>query len=95
VGGKLEAILNFAKGAAFRLSGLLPVNCEAEIRVTCILNGGIQEAKPDSRAKFGKESIAGAHGRPRWVPHCSAQADSGRVRVLRLCSGCDQAHCSD
>jgi hypothetical protein len=50
----------WAKGAAFRLPGLLPVNCEAELRVTCYLNGRIQEAKTDSRAKFGKESIPGA-----------------------------------
>jgi hypothetical protein len=74
----MEAILNFAKGATFRLSGLLPVNCEAELRVTCYLNGGIQEAKTDSRAKFGKEIIAGAQRRLKWVPHYSAQADSGR-----------------
>jgi hypothetical protein len=45
------------KGTAFRLSGLLRVNCEAELRVT----GGIQTL--DSRAKFGKETVAGAHRR--------------------------------
>jgi hypothetical protein len=64
--GKMEAIL---KGTAFRLSGLLRVDCEAELRVTCYLTGGIQNllrqkpcegAKTDSRAKFGKETVAGA-----------------------------------
>jgi hypothetical protein len=93
----MEAIL---KGTAFRLSGLLRVHCKAELRVTCYLIGGIQNllrqkpckgAKPDSRAKFGKETVAGAHRRPKWVPHYGAQADSGRAQdtqaLLRLCSG--------
>lgn len=78
------------KGTAFRLSGLLRVNCEAELLVTCSLTGGIQNllqqrpcegAKPDSRAKFGYSG--------------SAQACSGSVQallrlrsgLLRLCSG--------
>ena len=33
---KIEAML---KGTAFRLSGLLRVNCEAELRVMCYLTG--------------------------------------------------------
>jgi hypothetical protein len=71
--------------------GVTPVNCEAELRVTGYLTGGIQGAKPDSRAKFGKETVAGAHRRPKWVPHYGAQADSGLAQdtqaLLRLCSG--------
>jgi hypothetical protein len=76
------------------------VNCKAELRVTCYLIGGIQNllrqkpcegAKTDSRAKFSKETVAGAHRRPKWVPHYSAQANSGRAQntqvLLRLCSG--------
>jgi hypothetical protein len=75
--------------------GVTPVNCEAELRVTCYLTGGIQGAKTDSRAKFGKETIAGAQRRPQWAPHYSAQADSGRAQdtqaLLRLGSGSAQA----
>jgi len=37
-------------------------------------------AEMDSRAKFGKETVAGAHRRPKWVPHYGAQADSGRAQ---------------
>ena len=70
-----------------RLSGLLRVNCEAELLVTCSMTGGIQQrpcegAKTDSRAKFGKETVAGAHRRPKWVPHYGAQADSGSAQAL-------------
>jgi hypothetical protein len=44
------------------------------------LGGGIQNLLPqepckgaetDSRAKFGKETVAGAHRRPKWVPYYS------------------------
>jgi hypothetical protein len=82
----MEAIL---KGTAFCLSGLLRVNCEAKLRVTCYLIGGIQNllrqkpckgAKTDSRAKFGKETVAGAYRRPKWVPHYGTQADSGHTQ---------------
>jgi hypothetical protein len=31
-----------------------------------------------ARAKFGKETVAGAYRRPKWVPNYSAQVDSGR-----------------
>jgi hypothetical protein len=45
-------------------------------------------AETDSRAKFGKETVAGAHRRPKWAPHYGAQADSGRAQdaqaLLRL-----------
>jgi len=42
----------------------------------------------DFLAKFGKEIVAGAHSRPKWVPHCSAQAGSGRAQaLLTLSSG--------
>jgi hypothetical protein len=34
-------------------------------------------AETDSWVKFGKETIAGAHRRPKWVPRYGAQADSG------------------
>jgi hypothetical protein len=48
----------------------------------------------DSRAKFGKETIAGAHGRPKWVPDHGAQADSGHAQdaqaLVRLRSGSAQ-----
>jgi hypothetical protein len=81
MGGKMKAILNFGKGTAFRLSGLLRVHCEAELRVTCYLIEGIQNllgqkpygrAETDSWAKLGKETVARAHRRPKWVPHYSA-----------------------
>jgi hypothetical protein len=36
----------------------------------------------DSQAKFGKETVAGAYWRPKWVPHYGAQADSGRAQAL-------------
>jgi len=32
--------------------------------------------------KFGKETVAGAHRRPKWVPHYGAQADSGSAQAL-------------
>jgi hypothetical protein len=70
----------------------------------CYLTGGIQNllqqkpcegAKTYSRAKFDKETVAGAHRRPKWVPHYGAQADSGLAQdtqaLLRLCSGSVQA----
>lgn len=42
-------------------------------------------------AKFSKETIAGAHRVPKWVPHYSKQADSGRAHgsqaLFRLYSG--------
>jgi hypothetical protein len=70
----------------------------------CYLTGGIQNllqqkpcegAKTYSRAKFDKETVAGAHRRPKWVPHYGAQADSGLAQdtqdLLRLCSGSAQA----
>lgn len=28
-----------------------------------------------SQAKFGKETLTGAHGKPNWVPYYSAQAE--------------------
>jgi len=34
----------------------------------------------ESRAKFGKETIAGTHWRPEWVLYSSAQADLGRTQ---------------
>jgi hypothetical protein len=36
-------------------------------------------AETDSQAKSGKEIIAEAYKSPKWVPHYSAQADSGRA----------------
>jgi hypothetical protein len=52
-------------------------------------------AETNSRAKFGMETVAGAHRRPKWVPHYRAQADSkcaedAQAR-LRLGSGSAQA----
>ena len=53
--------------------------------------GTYKGVETDSRAKFGKETVAGAHRRPKWVPHYGAQADSGRAQdaqaLLRLYSG--------
>jgi hypothetical protein len=51
-------------------------------------------AETDSWVKFGKETIAGAHRRPKWVPRYGVQADSGSAQallrhaqaLLRLCS---------
>jgi len=42
----------------------------------------------DSQAKFDKETVVGAHRRPKWVLYYGAQADSGRAQdaqsLLRL-----------
>jgi hypothetical protein len=79
--GEDESDAELWKGTTFLLSGLLRVNCEAELLVTCSMTGGIQNqlrqrpcegAKTDSRAKFGKETVAGAHRRPKWAPHYGA-----------------------
>jgi len=43
-------------------------------------------AERDSRVKFGKEAVTGAHRRPKWVPHYSVQADSGRAQNTQACS---------
>jgi hypothetical protein len=64
------------------------------------LGGGIQillpresckGAETDSRAKFGKETVCGAHRRPKWVPHYGVQANlrlgQDAQALLRLCSG--------
>ena len=45
-------------------------------------------AETNSRARFGMETVAGAHRRPKWVPHYGAQADSGcaqdaQARLMR------------
>jgi hypothetical protein len=68
--------------------------CEAESLVTCSFIGGIhpgREAETDSRAKFGKETIARPYRRPKWDPYYGAQADSGRSQdtqaLLSLYSG--------
>jgi hypothetical protein len=57
--------------------------------------GNCRGTETDSRAKFGKETVAGSHRRPKWVPHYGAQADSRRAQhaqaPLRLCSGSAQA----
>jgi len=49
-------------------------------------------AETDSRGKFGKETIAGAYMRPKWVLYYDSQADSRAAQdaqaLLRLCSGC-------
>jgi hypothetical protein len=39
-----------------------------------------KEAKTDSRAKFGKESIAKAHKRPEWVPNYNRQVAQALLR---------------
>jgi hypothetical protein len=72
------------------------VSCEAEPLVTCSSPRRVQKsalagtlckgAETDSRAKFGKETIAGAHRRLKWVPCDGAQANAV-LRMLRLCSG--------
>jgi hypothetical protein len=38
--------LNFKKGIAFRLSGLLRVNCKAKLQVTCHLTRGSKNGFP-------------------------------------------------
>jgi len=52
-------------------------------------------AETDSRAKFGKETVAGAQRRPKWVPYYGSQADSERAQdaqaLLRFCLGSAQA----
>jgi hypothetical protein len=37
-------------------------------------------AETDSRAKFGKETVAETHRRPKWVPHYGAQAAQALIR---------------
>jgi hypothetical protein len=52
-----------------------------------LVNGRYQilrGSKNGSRAKLGKETVAGAHRRPKWVPHYGAQDAQA---LLRLCSG--------
>jgi hypothetical protein len=53
-------------------------------------------AETDFRAKSGKETIAGAHRRPKWIPHYSGQANSGRGQdssgSTQLCSGSTPAY---
>jgi hypothetical protein len=44
----------------------------------------------DSGAKFGKEAVARAHRRPKWVLNYSAQAELGVLRMLRLYWGSNQ-----
>jgi hypothetical protein len=39
-------------------------------------------AETDSRAKFGKETITGAHRKAKRVHIYGAQADSGRAQAL-------------
>jgi hypothetical protein len=41
-----------------------------------------KRAETDSLAKFGKETVARAPRRPKWVPHYSAQADSERAQGM-------------
>jgi hypothetical protein len=41
-----------------------------------------QRAETDSRAKFGKDTIAGAYRNPKWVSYYSMQADLGRAQAL-------------
>ena len=74
------------------------VNCEAELLLHEPFTRGIQNLLPqepckgaetDSRAKFGKETVAGAHRSQNGL-YVSAQADSGVLRMLRLCSGSAQ-----
>jgi hypothetical protein len=67
--------------------GVTPVNCEAELRVTGYMTGGIQGAKLDSRAKFGKETVAGATGSQNGFHIMVRRLTQGVVRMLRLCSG--------
>ena len=37
--------------------------------------------------KIGKEAIAEAYRRPKWVPHYGAQADSGRAQNAQALLG--------
>jgi hypothetical protein len=64
--------------------GVTPVNCEAELRVTGYMTGGIQGAKLDSRAKFGKETVAGATGSQNGFHIMVRRLTQGVVRMLRL-----------
>jgi hypothetical protein len=57
------------------------------VRLKYSLTRGIQNllrqepckgAETDFRAKSGKETVAGAHRRSKWIPHYGGQADSGR-----------------
>ena len=43
-----------------------------------------KRVKIDSRAKSGKETIAGVHRRPKWVPH---YRDRDAQALLQLCPG--------
>jgi len=69
--------------AAEVLSKLLPQQIQ-----NLLWQNPYEGTKTDSQAKFGKETIAGAHRRPKWVPYYGAQADSGRAQdtqaLLRL-----------
>jgi len=51
-------------------------------------------AETDPRAKFSKETVAGAYWGPKWFYIMARRADSGLtqgvLRLLRRCSGSDQ-----
>jgi hypothetical protein len=60
------------------------------VRLKYSLTRGIQNllrqklyegAETDSRAKFGKETVAGAHRRPKWVPYYSMQVAQALLRL--------------
>jgi hypothetical protein len=62
------------------------VNCEAELPNHVLFDKRVpnqipcEVAETDSRAKFGKETVAGVHRRSKSIPHYSAQANSGRAQ---------------
>jgi hypothetical protein len=87
-----------------KLNWSCSVNCEAELIVMFDKRDPKSAASPckgaetDSWAKLGKETVAGAHRRPKWAPHygarlaqgvCSGCSGHGSGR-LRLCSGSAQ-----
>ena len=45
-------------------------------------------AEMDSRAKFGKETIAGAQRRPKWFHIMMRRLTQGVLRILRLAQAC-------
>jgi hypothetical protein len=47
----------------------------------------ISQVSLPSLTKFGKETIARIYRKLKWVPYYNAQANSGILRILRLCSG--------
>jgi hypothetical protein len=71
--------------------GGLPVACSLIVGAKIALAGTCKGAETDPRAEFGKETIAGAHQRPKWihsmVQGCLRAYPAGNSTVKGVASG--------